>query len=427
MADHGVHANVSLEPPPSTQAGGRVRWRQTFTALKYPNYRLWFFGQMISLFGTWMQSTAQGYLIFELTRSPAYLGYVSFAAGIPSWLFMLYGGVIADRIPKRTVLIVTQTFMMALAFILATLTFLGLVQPWHIVLLAFFLGVANAFDAPARQTLASELVDREDLTNAIALNSTMFNAAVAVGPAVGGLTYAFLGPGWCFTLNGLSFIAVIVGLFLMKTRPQAQPQRPKSTRSDLVEGLRYVLSEPMIRMLIGLIGITSLFGISFATLMPAWAVSILGGDATTNGYLQSARGFGALIGALAIASLGRFTFKGKLLTIGSFAYPLLLLAFAFVHWLPLSLLVLVGAGAGLILVMNLANALVQTLAPDELRGRVMGVYSLIFFGFMPVGGLLMGALAQRVGAPTTVILGASIALAFATLLWALAPKLRAVE
>jgi MFS family permease len=287
--------------------------------------------------------------------------------------------------------------------------------------------VANAFDAPARQTLASELVDREDLTNAIALNSTMFNAAVAVGPAVGGLTYAFLGPGWCFTLNGLSFIAVIVGLFLMRTRPQAQPQRPKSTRSDLVEGLRYVLSEPMIRMLIGLIGVTSLFGISFATLMPAWAVSILGGDATTNGYLQSARGLGALIGALAIASLGRFTFKGKLLTIGSFAYPLLLLAFAFVHWLPLSLLVLVGAGAGLILVMNLANTLVQTLAPDELRGRVMGVYSLIFFGFMPVGGLLMGALAQRVGAPTTVILGASVALAFAILLWVLAPKLRAVE
>ncbi len=384
-------------------------------------------GQLVSLFGTWMQVTAQGYLVFELTHSPAYLGYVTFAAGLPSWLFMLYAGVVADRMSRRNLLVVTQTCMMLLAFILAALTFSGLVQPWHIVVLAFGLGVANAFDAPARLAFVLEMVDREHLTNAIALNSAMFNMATSVGPAVGGITYALIGPGWCFTINGITFIAVIVALLMMKLKPLAVPTRRSSTLVDLKEGLSYVAREPVVRALICLVGVTSLFGLSFITLIPAWAVTILGGDATTNGLLQTARGVGALSGALLIASLGQFRFKGKLLAFGSFGFSITLLIFAFVRWLPLSLLTLVGVGTSLILFLNLANGLVQTLVPDSLRGRVMSIYSLIFFGFLPLGGLWAGTVAEHFGAPITVVIGSLISLGFAVLVWAVVPRLRAVE
>jgi MFS family permease len=377
--------------------------------------------------GTWMQQTAQGYLIFELTHSPAYLGYVGFASGIPAWIFTLYGGVIADRIDRRKLLLATQTSMMLLAFVLAALVFSGLVQPWHIVVLAFLLGIANAFDAPARLAIVSEMVAREDLTNAIALNATMFNTGSAIGPAVAGLAYALIGPAWCFMLNGLSFIGVIVALLLIKLAPRANAARRGSAWSELMEGLRYIAASPTIRTLILLVSITALFGISSTTLFPAWAVSILGGDATTTGLLQSARGVGALASALMIASLGRFKFKGRLLALGSIAFPLLMLVFAFVRWIPLSLLVLVGSGIAIILVMNLANALVQTLAPDELRGRIMAIYSLTFFGLLPVGALWAGGLAEVAGEPIAVIVGAAISLAVAVALWFFAPWLRRLE
>jgi MFS family permease len=409
------------------QAKGRLSVKQTFAALKYPNYRLWFFGQMVSLFGTWMQMTAQGYLVFELTHSPAYLGYVGFSAGIPTWVLMLYAGVIADRVSRRTLLIITQTSMMVLAFILAALAFSHLVQAWHIIVLAFGLGVANAFDAPARQSFVLEMVEREDLTNAIALNSTMFNTATALGPAVSGVTYALFGPAWCFMINGISYIAVIVALLLMKLKSQTSPVRGTSIKADLKEGIHYVKSHPMIRTLIGLVGVVCLFGISFSTLIPAWAVTVLRGDAKTNGLLLSARGTGALFSALFIASLGRFRFKGKLLTLGTFAFPILLIVFTFVRWLPLSLFMLVGVGGATILIMNLANALVQTLVPDSLRGRVMGIYALTFFGLMPIGALWIGAVAQHIGAPNAIIIASLISLGFAALLWTIAPKLRALQ
>src|SRR3989304_5482417 len=187
---------------------------------------------MVSLVGTWMQSTAQGYLVYELTQSPAYLGYVGFAAGVPSWLFMLYGGVIADRMSRRALLVITQTCMMFLAFLLAGLTFTGRVQAWHIVVMAFLLGTANAFDAPARQAFVLEMVDRQHLTNAIALNSTMFNLATAVGPAVAGITYSLFGPAWCFTINAFSFLAVIVALLLMKLKPVEQTGRHETASQE---------------------------------------------------------------------------------------------------------------------------------------------------------------------------------------------------
>jgi MFS family permease len=400
------------------------RWQRTFTALKYPNYRMWFWGQLVSLFGTWMQTTAQGFLVFELTHSPRYLGYVGFASGVPMWLLTLYGGVVADRVPRRTLMIVTQSVMMILAFILAALAFLHLVQPWHIIILAFCLGVANSFDAPARQAFVSEMVPREDLTNAIALNATMFHSATAIGPAAAGIAYALFGAGACFTINGLSFIAVIVALKMMKLRPWVTPQRTTSVVSELKEGLRYVVTQPVVRVLIAMVAVTSMLALSLTTLVPAWAVKVLAGNAATNGFLLSARGIGSLAGALTIASLGRISYRGRLVMLGALTYPVLLFAFAYVRWLPLSLLCLAIAGGGMILVMNLANALVQTTAPDHLRGRIMGSYTWIFFGFMPLGALWVGSIADRFGEPEAVILNAVLAFLFAITVWFLFPKLR---
>jgi MFS family permease len=399
-------------------------WKQTFASLKYPNYRLWFWGQMISLFGTWMQSTALGFLVFDLTRSPAYLGYVGFAAGIPIWFFMLPAGVVADRMSRRRLLMVTQTAMMALAFITAGLSFIHFIRPWHILVLSFMFGVLNAFDAPPRQAIIQELVHADDLTNAIAMNSMMFNIGVALGPAVGGLTYAFFGPAWCFTINGLSFIAVLVGLKRMTLEPFVPRPNKTSILTDLKEGLRYVVTHPMIRTIISLIGIVSLFGFSFVTLMPAWAVKVLHGDATTNGLLQSVRGFGALGSAVFIASLGRFKFRGKLLSAGSFAFPLFLIGFSAIRWFPASMAILFMAGFAQMLVMNLANSSVQTATPVELRGRVMSIYALVFFGVMPIGSLGVGWTASRIGEPGTILIGSAAILAFALLTFAFTPRLR---
>jgi MFS family permease len=406
---------------------GRIHWRQTFTALKYPNYRLWFWGQMISLFGTWMQATAQAFMIFELTHSSAYLGLAGFATGIPTWLFMLYAGVVSDRMSRRRLMIITQISMMILAFITAGLAFAHVIRPWHIIVLAFGFGVTNAFDAPPRQAIVQELVDHEDMTNAIALNSTMFNTGTALGPALGGVTYALFGPAWCFTINGLSFIAVIAALARMKLEPFVPRPHKNSILTDLKEGLHYVATHPLIRTIISLIGVVSLFGISFATLMPAWAVKILHGNATTNGILQSVRGFGALVCALLIASLGRFKFRGKLLTFGSFMFPILLLAFAFIRSLPLSLVVLFSVGFAQILIFNLANATVQTLTPGQLRGRVMSIYALTFFGVMPLGALFIGWTATHAGEPIAIIVNALAILAYAAIILAFIPKLRHVQ
>jgi predicted MFS family arabinose efflux permease len=401
--------------------------KKTFAALKHRNYRLWFYGQMVSLMGTWMQMTAQGFLVFELTRSSAFLGYVGFASGIPSWLLTMYGGVVADRMSRRKLLIITQCAMMILALILAMLTFFGIVQPWHILLLAFGLGLANAFDAPARLAFISEMVDRKDLTNAVALNATMFNSAIIVGPAVAGIIYAAFGPGWCFTINGISFIAVIAALMAMRLQPHMQTTERSSTLSALKEGISYVRHQPIIRTLMGLVASVSLFGMALGTLMPAWSIEILHGDATTNGMLFSARGVGSLIGALAIASLGRATFRGKLITAGSLFFPAFISLFALVHILPVSLLLMAFIGFASIFVLNLSNAMIQSLAPDNLRGRVMGVYSTIFMGSIPLGALILGVIAEHAGVAEAALLSATAAFVVACVVWFFVPKIRTLE
>ena len=399
------------------KAGGMSRFnlKETFVSLKYPNYRLWFIGQLVSMTGTWMQSAAQGFLVYELTKSPAFLGYVSAANGLPSWLFTLYAGAIADRVPRRTMILITQSVMMMLAFVLALLTFTGWVRPWHIIVLAFLLGMCNAFEAPARQAFILEMVDRDVLTNAIALNAAMFTSAIVIGPGIGGLAYAWVGPEWCFVLNGLSFVAVIAALLMMKLKPMPHTGRKVAGLGDIKEGLVYVLRNPTVRMLISNLSITTIFGIGIATLVPAWSVNVLHGDATTNGFLLSARGVGSLIGALMIAALGMRNIRGRLYTYGSFALPVFLLIFSAMRLMPLALLAMVGIGWGFVMINNITNAMVQTQIADEMRGRVMGIYTLVFFGSMPVGSFLAGNVAEVVGEPTTAVLSASILLVFATL------------
>ena len=409
----------SLEKP-------KLSWQATFAALKHRNYRLWFFGQIISLFGSWMQMTAQGFFIFELTHSPAFLGYVGFANGIPTWLFMVYGGVIADRFSRRKIMMVTQTIMMLLAFVLAVLTFTNIVEPWHILLLTFGLGIANAFDAPARQAFVNELVPREDLLNAIALNSMMFHSAAAIGPAVAGIIYAVFGPAWCFTINGITFLAVIYNLYIMKFQPAPKRIVNKSAFKELLDGLQYLKTQKMILLIMLVVSFSTFFGLSLATLFPAWAVNILHGDAATNGFLQTARGIGAVICSLLIASLSRYIVRGKILTTGLISLPILMILFSLNSSFIISSLILIGVGAAIIAINNLSNGLTQTLVSEEFRGRVMGVYSFSFFGFMPLGALWIGMLAEHFSSPIAILINSVILFIFVGVVWFYTPKLRKI-
>jgi MFS family permease len=405
----------------------RINARETFAAFKHRNYRLWFIGQVVSMVGTWMQSTAQGYLVYELTQSTAYLGLVGFANGIPFWLFTLYGGAIADRVPRRNMLIITQTCQMLLAFILAWLTFTNIVQPWHIVILAFLLGVANAFDAPVRQSFILELVDREDVTNAIALNSIMYNSATAVGPAAAGIAYAVLGPGWCFTVNGISFIAVIAALALMRIVWEPLQRQQRSVLAEIREGFRFVVSNRIVRTLVLNLVMFSLLGMGFATLLPAWAVEQLGGDSTTFGFLVSSRGLGSVFAGLTVAMLGAWHIRGKLFTIGTIVFPIMLAVFTFMRVLPLSMAAMLGAGWGQVVIFNTSNAIIQSITPDELRGRVMGIWTLSFFGVFPIGALIAGQAAGIIGQAPTILIGAfSILVTALVIVWRV-PELGKME
>lgn len=403
-----------------------VSFKNTFSALTHRNFKLWFYGQTISLIGTWMQITAQSFLIFQLTNSSSYLGYVGFASGIPSWIFMFYGGVVVDRVSRRTVLIITQIALMILSIILAFLTFSGHIEPWHILVLSLLTGVAVAFDAPARQTFVNELVHREHLTNAIALNATMFNTASAVGPAVSGVAYALVGPAWCFTINAFSFIFVIIGLYMIKLEVKEKAKKTSSILSDLKEGLIYIKSHKLIRTFILFSAAVSLLGVSFTTLIPAWAVKILGGDSTTNGMLQSARGAGALLSALLVASLGSFNFRGMLYTLGAVSLPVFIIFFAVLHFTVAAFVTLFIVGACTVLVYNLTNAFLQSLVTDELRGRVLSVYTFTFFGLMPLGSLLIGSTADWIGETFGIILFAIILLICSLYIYLTVPKIRSL-
>jgi MFS family permease len=383
----------------------------TLRALRHRNFQLFFAGQLISLVGTWMQNVAQSWLVYRLTGSSALLGLVSFAGQIPVFALSPLGGYTADRWSRRTVVIVTQSVSMVLALILAALTLTNTIQIWEVFVLAALLGVVNAFDIPARQSFLVEMVGREDMVNAIALNSSMFNGARIVGPAIAGILVARIGEGWCFFLNGISYIAVIWGLFLMRLTPFIPRPSETSALETIREGFHYVWrTRPVLAFLL-LVGVLSFAGLPYLVLMPVFADRIFHTGAAGLGVLMGLAGLGALAGALILASrtaLTGFT-RGAGISLTVFGLALAVFSFSDNLWLSCSLLLVIGF-TGMIL-MGASNTLVQSMVPDALRGRVMSVYSMMYMGVGPVGALIAGFAAEKFGAQRTLAAGALCCLA----------------
>ncbi|HPC95174.1 MAG TPA: MFS transporter [Sedimentisphaerales bacterium] len=384
-------------------------------ALRHRNYRLFFGGQLISLVGTWMQSVAQSWLVYRLTGSAALLGFVGFASQIPVFLLAPLGGSVADRHRRRHVLIATQTAAMLVAFVLAGLTLTGRVQVWHIVVLATFLGVINAVDIPTRQAFAVDIVGRDDLINAIALNSSMVNGARIVGPAVAGVLVASVGEGWCFLVNAVSFLAVIAGLLMMNMTARTSVPLPGSALGSILEGFRYVRRTRPVRALLLLLGLVSLMGMPYAVLMPVFADQILHGGPRGLGLLMGASGTGALIGALVLAARQGIRGLSHWIARAAAGFGVSLILFSLSRSFWLSAALLVPAGFSMMIEMAASNTMIQSLIPDVLRGRVMAVYSMMFMGMAPFGALLAGALAHRIGAPPTVMVGGAACIVGAAL------------
>ena len=381
--------------------GARPSLANGWRAFAHRNYRLFFFGQLTSLVGTWMQQVAQAWLVLQLTGDPFLLGVVAAMQFLPVMILGLFGGLIADALPKRPTLIATQVVQMVLAFVLFGLTVTGAVEVWHIIVLASLLGVTNAVDMPTRQSFVVEMVGRGDVANAVALNSAVFNGARIVGPAIAGLTIGAFDISVAFLVNGFSFLAVIVAYALMRENELASPpefNRPHTVREvgrTLAEGLRYVRRTDLVLLATVVVGLVSLFGMNFSVIIPALARDVLHTDATGYGFLMAASGIGSLLAALSIAFSGRPT--PAMIARGALLLGLAEIAAAAVHVFPLALLAMGFVGFGAIAMAATANTMIQLAVPDELRGRVMSVYTTVFVGSTPFGGLLMGWIASRFG------------------------------
>ncbi|MEP7133853.1 MAG: MFS transporter [Chloroflexota bacterium] len=396
----------------------------TFAAMRHRNFQLYFGGQLISNIGTWMQIIAQGWVVYQIGHSALTLGLVAFASAIPVLIISPWAGVIVDRVSRRNLLIMTQTGAMLLAFSMAALTFTGVIKEWHVIVLAALLGVVNAFDAPGRQAFVPEMVGKEDLPNAIALTSMMFNSARVIGPAIAGLILAAVGAAWCFTLNGVSYLAVILGLWLMRLPPHPKTQHMNSPWQQLISGLQYAAGNREISGLILLSLVFSIFGISYATILPAFVERTLHQGALAYGWVNTATGLGAITGAFLLAhrvSNGR---RGKWLVITNIAFPLILIDFSFTSaYLP-SLLLAYGLGVGFMVQFTTINTLLQTRVEDEFRGRVMGLYTITFFGFAPFGNLLIGFLGEKLGLGIAMTIFAICSLILSRLVLAKTPEVQ---
>lgn len=405
-------------------------------------------GQGLSLIGTWMQNMAQQVLVYRLTGSAAALGIISAIGLIPLVPLALWGGSIADRAPKRTIILIAQTVMMVQAFLLAALTWSGAVQVGHVYVLAFVLAAAQAVDLPARQAFTVELVGgKEDLTNAIGLNSAMFNGARALGPALAGTLVAALGEGPAFLMNGLSFVAVIISLLLMRNLPVPNGMRRNaSLAGHMAEGLRFIVGQRAILVLISMVAVSAFLSMPYSTLMPVFGGQVLGKsaqpvvhflcegarplmrcrtpEALPLGLLLTIVGVGALIGALVVASLPDRFRRGRWLTAGNLIFPLLLVGFAVSRSFVVSLALLFGVGVSFVMQNALANTLLQIITPDAVRGRVMSIYSLTFQGFMRLGGLQAGLVADSIGAPLAVGIGAVVSLVYGLFVAVRFPRVR---
>jgi len=411
-----------------TEAAVKTGAVRTFAAFAHRNYQLWFFGQLVSLAGTWMQSIAQGWLVYQISHSDFALGLVGFAGAIPILIITPFGGVVVDRVPKRTLLVITQAVMMLLAFVLAVLVFTNVVQVWHVVMMAVLLGIANAFDAPARQSFVVDMVGREDLTNGIAMNSIMFNGARVIGPALGGLVLAAVGAGWCFLLNGVSFLAVIAGLMAMHM--SSAPARPPSSASawqQLKDGLHYAGARSEIVSLLLLASVFGLFGNAYSALLPAFVDQVYNAGASGYGYLNAAVGLGAVTGAFMIAQFVDRARRGTWLFFANQGFSVLLFIFAFNQNFPLALAAGFGLGLCFMIQNTNINSLLQTRVDDAMRGRVLSLYTLSFFGLAPFGNLISGALAQSWTLMGSVAVFAAFNLVASVFIFVKNPKLRSMS
>jgi MFS family permease len=380
-------------------------------SLRHRNYQLFFLGQLISLTGTWMQQIAQAWLVYRLTQSAALLGLVAFAGQIPVFVLAAIGGAVADRVSRHRIIIWTQTSAMVLAFILAALTLTGVVRVWHLFVLTTLLGIVNAFDIPARQAFMVDMVGRDDLMNAIALNSSMVNGARVVGPAIAGGVVATIGEGWCFFMNAVSYIAVIIGLRLMRLNHVRRALRSGgSAIADIADGFRFVRRTAPVRALLILLGVVSVTAMPYLVLMPVFADEILHGGAAALGLLTGASGVGALAGALSLALRRGFKGLGTWVAVSTFGFGVALALFAWSRSFWVSAALLVPVGATMMVQMAASNTLIQAMVPDHLRGRVMAVYSMMFMGMAPFGALFAGWLAERIGAPRTVAVGGAVSI-----------------
>jgi len=396
-----------------------------FRSLQYRNYRLFFSGQSLSLIGTWMQRIAMPWLVYHITGSALLLGVVSFAGQIPTFLLAPFAGVLTDRFSRYRVLLVTQIISSIQAFILAILALTGSIEIWHIVVLSIALGCINAFDVPARHSFVIEMVERkEDLGNAIALNSMMFNSARLLGPSVAGLMLATTGEGVCFLINAVSYLFVIASLLFMKVKPHQVKARESRMFSEMKKGLRYTFGFAPIKYLILLLGVISLMGSSYQVLMPVYAKEILNGGSDTFGFLMGAAGMGALIGAIYLASKESVLKMGRIIPLASGLFGIGLILIAFSKTYVLSLLILVFAGMGMMLHTASSNTILQTITDDDKRGRVMGFYTMAIMGTAPFGSLLAGALAKTIGTPATIFTGGAACLLGAVLFYRKLPELK---
>ncbi len=389
-------------------SAARVAAERTFRSLRNRNYRLYWCGQVVSLSGTWMQRIAQSWLVLQLTHSPLALGTVTTVQFAPILLLSLFGGVLADRVPKWRFLMLTQTVMAVQALILAILVSTGQVQLIHVYILAAVLGIANALDNPTRQAFVIELVGRDDLPNAVALNSTIFNTSRIVGPALGGVLIAAFGVAGCFYLNAFSFLAVIGGLLMMDpTRFFAgRPARAGKVFGQIGEGLRYAASTPDIALPLLLMGVLGTFGYNFTVILPLIADEVLHSGAIGFGALTAAMGVGSLMAALGVAYRGRAT--RRTLLAGAIGFSILLFLVALSHWWLLTIPLLIALGLWSIIFSTTANTRLQMVAPSHMRGRVMSIYQLLFAGTTPFGSLIIGALAERSGVQWAVAIVAGI-------------------
>ena len=395
-----------------------------FGALAHRNFRLFFLGQGVSLIGTWMQNIAQGWLVLELTNSPFYVGLVSALGSLGVLLLTIYGGIVADRTDKHRLVVLTQSLSMLPALGLAALVWTKTVTAWHVAALAGLLGVVNAFDVPARQALIVELVGKEDLMSAIALNSSAFNAARVIGPAVAGAVIGALGVGICFFLNGVSYLAVIAGLLAMRLPRYERRPGGASAWAGLREVVAFIRSDRRVSTVVVLMGLFSIFGFPYLVMMPVFARDVLHRGAAGYGVMMTSVGIGALVGALGVALLGRQIPKGPTLIAAGGSFGVLLVAFALSKVYLLSVALLALTGGAMIVNNALANTTIQTLVPDALRGRLMGFYAFVFVGLAPLGSLEVGTLAERIGTSAAVALGGAVTtLALALAAWRV-PELR---